>query len=69
MTAEHYLQEKERLSQALHGQDNLYGAVTTITDALKKYNLDLMPETAFDVMCFTLETIHLNSFNFSKFVP
>lgn len=69
MTAEHYLHEKERLSRALNGQDNLDGAVSAITDALKKYNLDLMPETAFDVMCFTLETIHLNSFNFSKFVP
>lgn len=69
MTAEHYLREKERLSQALHGRDNLDSAVSDIADTLKKYGMNLMPETAFDVMCFTLETLHLNGFNLSKFVP
>lgn len=63
MDAEKYIQEKERLSQALNGQENLDGAVTAITDALKKYNLNLMPGTAFDVMCFTLETIHLGNYD------
>ena len=62
MNAELYLMEKERLSQALNGQDNLDGAVTAITEALKKYNLNLMPGTAFDVMRFTLETIHLSNY-------
>nr|DAV93398.1 MAG TPA: hypothetical protein [Caudoviricetes sp.] len=57
MNAEKYLEEKARLSQALNGQENLDSAVTAITDVLKKYNLNLMPGTAFDVMCFTLETI------------
>ena len=61
--AEKYLMEKERLSQALNGQENLDGAVTAITDALKKYNLNLMPGTAFDVMRFTLETIHLQNYD------
>ena len=63
VTAEKYLMEKERLSQALNGQENLDGAVTAITDALKKYNLNLMPGTAFDVMRFTLETIHLQNYD------
>ena len=67
--AEKYLQEKERLSQALNGQENLDGAVTAITDALKKYNLDLMPGTAFDVMCFTLETIHLDKYDAPERLP
>lgn len=35
MDATKYLKEKERLSQALNGQENLDGAVTAITDALK----------------------------------
>lgn len=63
MDAEKHLMEKERLSQALNGQENLDGAVTAITDALKKYNLNLMPGTAFDVMRFTLETIHLQNYD------
>lgn len=63
MDATKYLKEKERLSQALNGQKNLDGAVTAITDALKKYNLNMMPGTAFDVMCFTLETIHLGKYD------
>ena len=61
--AEKYLMEKERLSRALNGQEILDGAVTAITDALKKYNLNLMPGTAFDVMRFTLETIHLQNYD------
>ena len=61
--AEKYLMEKERLSRALNGQENLDGAVTAITDALKEYNLNLMPGTAFDVMRFTLETIHLQNYD------
>ena len=69
MTAEHYLHEKERLSRALNGQDNLDGAVSAITDALKKYNLDLMPGTAFDVMCFALETLHLQRYDTPKRPP
>ena len=63
MDATKYLKEKERLSQALNGQENLDGSVTAITDALNKYNLNMMPGTAFDVMCFTLETIHLGKYD------
>lgn len=62
MTAEHYLQEKERLSKAMNGQDRLMEAVKDITEALAKYRLDLMPGMAFDVFGFTLETIHLGKF-------
>ncbi len=69
MTAEHYLQEKERLSQALNGQDSLNSAVDAITDALKKHNLHLMPGTAFDVMCFALETLHLQRYDAPKRPP
>lgn len=63
MSAEEYIREKERLSQALNGQENLASAVTAITDALSQFNLNLMPKTAFDVFKFTLETIHMASFN------
>ena len=63
MNAEKYLEEKARLSQALNGQENLDSAVTAITDVLKKYNLNLMPGTAFDVMCFTLETMLLGNYD------
>lgn len=59
MTAERYIQEKERLSQAMNGQDRLMEAVKDITEILEKHNIRLAPGTAFDVMAFTLETIHL----------
>lgn len=68
MTAEKYLREKERLSQALGSPEKLKGVTTAIVDTLTKYNLDGMPETAFDVMCFTLETIHLEKFDVKKLV-
>lgn len=60
MTAEHYLHEKERLSQAMNGQDWLMEAAKDIAETLGKYNLDKMPGTALDVTVFTLETLHLN---------
>lgn len=59
MTAEHYLKETERLSQALNGQDRLMEAVKDITETLKKHNIHLMPRVAMDVTVFTLETLHL----------
>jgi hypothetical protein len=67
MKAEQYLKRKESLSLALNGQDRLMDAAKDIEETLTKYNLDSMPETAFDVMCFTLETIHLRKINLSKF--
>ena len=63
MDAEKYIQDKKRLSQALNGQENLDSVVTAITNALKKHSLDKMPVTAFDVMCFTLETIYLQKYS------
>lgn len=69
MTAEHYLQEKERLSQSMNGQDRLMEAVNDITETLKKHNINLMPGTAFDVMAFTLETIHLGKINLPERKP
>lgn len=68
MNAEKYLKEKEWLSQALNGEENLKNAVTDITAVLKKFNLDAQPRTAFDFMIFTLETIHLEKFTVSDFV-
>lgn len=41
MTTENYLQEKERLSQALNGQDRLMEAVKDITETLKKHNSNI----------------------------
>ena len=64
MKAEQYLKRKESLSLALNGQDRLMDAAKDIEETLTKYNLDSMPETAFDVMCFTLDTIHLRKINF-----
>ena len=59
MTAEHYIQEKERLSQALNGQDRLMEAVKDVTETLRKHNIHLMPGLSLDVTVFTLETLHL----------
>lgn len=63
MTAEQYIQEKERLSQAMNGQDRLMDTVTDITETLKKHNIDLMPGVALDVAVFALETIQLGQIN------
>ena len=63
MTAEQYLKEKERLSKAMHSQDRLMGAGKDIMETLAKYNLDVTPHLAFDVVKFTLETRHLAKFN------
>lgn len=63
MTAEHYMHEKERLSQAMNGQDRLVGVMKDITGTLEKYNLHVTPSLAFDVVKFTLETLHLEKFN------
>lgn len=68
MNAEQYIRTKKRLSCALNGQDRLMEAVKDIEAALVKHNLDGMPEAAFDVMCFTLETIHLKRLDTTKFV-
>lgn len=68
MEADRYLRTKQRLSQALNGEDQLNGVVTDITELLRRYNLDCQPETAFDVMIFALETIHLGKFTVSDFV-
>lgn len=60
MTAEFYIQEKERLSQAMNGQDRLMEAVENITKTFAGYNLDKMPGMALDITVFTLETLHLD---------
>ncbi|MDU7338576.1 MAG: hypothetical protein E7L17_10740 [Clostridium sp.] len=67
MDAQRYLREKERLSQALNGEDRLDGAVDAITAVLKDHNIDLMPLTALDVFCHTLETLHLAKLNLSEY--
>ncbi len=63
MTAERYVQEKERLSLAINGQDRLMEAVVDIAETLAKYNLDKMPGMALDVTVLTLETLHLGRSN------
>lgn len=63
MKAEEYIKEKERLSQALNGEEKLNAAITDIALALERNGIDLMPGIAFDVMKFTLETLHLEKFN------
>lgn len=68
MEAEKYLITKERLSQAMNGEKNLKKVVTDITTILREHNLDVQPETAFDVMVFTLETLYLEKFKISKYV-
>lgn len=66
MDAEHYVIEKERLTCELHGKENLEKAVADITIVLHRHNLDSTPETAFDLFCFILETLHLSKFNLSE---
>ncbi len=66
MNAEKYVKNEKRLNQALNG--NLKNITNDIEEVLKKYSIDLMPELAFDVFCFTLETLHLDKFNSQKFV-
>ncbi len=68
MEAEKYLATKERLSLAVNGENELKTIVTDITKVLSAHNLDLQPETAFDVMVFTLETLHLERFKVSEYV-
>ena len=63
MTAEHYIQEKERLSRAMNGPDKLMKTVAGIAEVLEKHNLSKMPGVALDVTVFTLETLHLGCLN------
>lgn len=63
MTAEHYIQEKERLSRALNGQDRLMEVVKDITEVFAGHSIDLMPGVALDVTVFALETIQLDWIN------
>lgn len=68
MNAETHLRTKQRLSQVLNGEEHLKELVNDITEVLCKYNLDVQPETAFDAMVFTLESLHLNRLQISKFL-
>lgn len=63
MDAEHYIQEKERLSRAMNGRDRLMEAVADISEAFERHNLDKMPGVALDVVVLTLETLHLSRLN------
>lgn len=56
---------KKRLSQTLNG--DLDNATTDMIAVLRKYNLDAMPETAHDFMCYVLETIHLGAMNLHEY--
>lgn len=65
MLAERHLKEKERLNQALNG--NLAQAVEDVTAALRKNNIDYSPGIAFDVCVYTIEELHLEKLNLSKY--
>ena len=65
MDAERHLKEKERLNQALNG--NLARAVEDVTAALRKNNIDYSPGIAFDVCVYTIEELHLEKLNLSKY--
>lgn len=65
MDAERHLKEKERLNQALNG--NLARAVDDVTAALRKNNIDYSPGIAFDVCVYTIEELHLEKLNLSKY--
>lgn len=62
---EKYDRNKKRLSQAMNG--DLDNATTDTIAVLKKYNLDAMPETTYDFMCYVLETIHLEAMNLHEY--
>ena len=65
MDAEKHLKEKERLNQVLNG--NLSQAVEDIKTALRKNNIDYSPGIAFDVCAHTIEELHLEKLNLSKY--
>ena len=61
--AQNYLNEKERLSQILNGQDRLNAIVESLSSTLNYYHLLGSPGLALDVVKFTLETHHLHRLN------
>lgn len=65
MNVEKYINEKERLNNALNGR--LEDVENDINEVLKKYNIESMPELSYDVFCFALETLHLDKFDIDKF--
>lgn len=63
MEAKKHVEERERLSRALNGQETFDGAVTAITGVLEKYNLHLTLGIAFDTFVYVLEELHLERFD------
>ena len=61
MDVKRHLKDEDRLNQALNGK--LPELVEEFQELLKKYNLDLMPETAFDCCKYALEEIQLAKIN------
>ena len=66
MHAEKHVQEKERLNQALNGK--LTQAVDDIKDALRRNNIEHSAGIAVDVCIYTIEELHMERLNLSRFV-
>lgn len=64
MDAEKYIRNRKRLNQATH--QNLDEITQKLGNVLKAYNIDVMPETAFDVCCYVIESLYLERLNLPK---
>lgn len=59
---EKHIENKKRLNQALNS--SLSEIQNEISDVMKKYNIDAMPELAFDVCQYIIEELYMERLNF-----
>lgn len=60
-----HVRDEERLNQALNGK--LPNFFEDLSEVLRKYNVDSMPEIAFDCCKYVLEEIHLRKINLPEY--
>ena len=63
--AKRHIRDEERLNQALNGK--LSNFFEDLSEVLRKYNVDSMPEIAFDCCKYVLEEIHLRKINLPEY--
>lgn len=63
--AKRHIRDEERLNQALNGK--LPNFFEDLSEVLRKYNVDSMPEIAFDCCKYVLEEIHLRKINLPEY--
>ena len=60
-----HIRDEERLNQALNRK--LPNFFEDLSEVLRKYNVDSMPEIAFDCCKYVLEEIHLRKINLPEY--